>query len=106
MSTNELTISLWDEKTLLVKDLTMKDRYTKKSEQQVLSNNIYLPGYENKPIKIGFRLEFNSSNNFNGYLIAFVENCDFLPNDLQWRVGCDNDGKQSGNVHIPYSLVY
>ena len=52
MSDKQLEISIYDENSLLVKDYTVKKRWVEKSELKLLSD-MYLPGYENKPIKIG-----------------------------------------------------
>ena len=103
MSTSELAISLHDKQTLLIKDLTVKERFKAKSEHQVLSNDIYLPGYEQKPIKIG--LAFNFSDYTKGCSIVFVENGDFLLNDLEFRYIWSPDGKQSGNVYKIYEIM-
>ena len=58
MSTKELAISVWNEQTLQIKFLTVKERFESKSEEEVLSKEICLPGVE-KPINIGFMFDFH-----------------------------------------------
>ena len=97
MSTKELAISVWDKQTLLVKFFTVKEKFKIKSEQEVLSNDIYLPGYDNEPLNIGFMFKFHSSKRGQGDLIAFVKNCVLKPTDLEMYFYCgDDNGKLSG----------
>ena len=53
MFDKQLEISVYDARSLLIKDYTLKHRWDRKLNEEVLSDNIYLPGYQNKPIKIG-----------------------------------------------------
>ena len=101
MSTNELAISVHDKQTLLVKCLTIKEKFETKSEEEVLSDEIYLPGFEKKPIQVGFTFNFQSIGYNTGGLIAFVQNSDFDLTDLKFLFLLpDNTG--SGKLLLTY----
>ena len=77
MSAKQLEISVYDNNSLSVKDYTLKKRWETRSEEEVLSEDIYLPGYENKPIKIGVYGDVSINEPF-----IFIENSDFIPDDV------------------------
>ena len=99
MSTKKLAISFHDNHTLLVKYLTIRERFNNKSEEEVLSDAIHLPGFKYKPVRIGFAFKFESSKNPNGDLIAFVENCDFLHIRLPYGTDGQCSCKYSNRMH-------
>ena len=77
MSAKQLEISVYDKNSLLVKDYTLKNRWETRSVEEVLSDDIHLPGYENKPIKIGVCGDVTRKWPF-----IFIENSDFIPDDV------------------------
>ena len=77
MSEKQLEISVHDNNSLLVKDYTIKKRYEQKSNEKLLSDDIYLPGYEKKPIRIGVYGDVSRNRAY-----VFIENSDFGPDDV------------------------
>ena len=81
MADKQLEISVSDKNSLLIKDYTMKKRFEQKSEGQVLSDDIYLPGYENKPIRIGVYGDVSQN-----CCCIFIENSAFGPDDVVFHI--------------------
>jgi len=77
MSEKRLEISVYDRNSLLIKDYTLKERWERQSNEKVLSENIYLPGYENKPIKIGVSGDVSINEPS-----IFIDNSDFKADDV------------------------
>ena len=78
MSDKQIEISVYDHNSLLIKDYTLKKRWETQSNEKVLSDNIYLPGYENKPIRIGVYGDVTRDLPF-----IFIENSGFQPDDVK-----------------------
>ena len=83
MSHKRLEISVYDKNSLLIKDYTLKKRWESKSNEEVLSEDIYLPGYEKKPIKIGVYCDVSLNQPF-----IFMENSDFKADDVLFYLAC------------------
>jgi len=101
MSKKQLEISVYDENSLLVKDHTLKKRWEQKSNAEVLSDNIYLPGYETKPIRIGVYGDVTRDLPF-----IFIENSDFGPNDVKIHGGYPVVSKRFGESHVLYYYLF
>ena len=100
MSEKQLEISVHNNNSLLIKDYTMKKRWEQKSEQKVFSDDIYLPGYESKPIKIGVYGDVSED-----WPYIFIENSDIQADDVTIHFAyCDYSPKYGKWVVIFFTF--
>ena len=82
MSEKKLEISVYSKNSLLIKDYIPEKRCKNTPTKKVLSDDIFLPGYENKPIKIGF----NASVLYE-FPKIFIQTSDLGPDDVDFYNG-------------------
>ena len=91
MSQKQIDISVFNKTSLLIKDYTIKKRWDLQSEEHILSDDIYLFGYQRKPIKIGV---FGSVSSNRSYL--YIENPRLRPDDVIIYFVCRSDSTKIG----------